>query len=171
MFLARLLLYLHWIMQLACQIVNFMLSDTDINRFVKAQSRRYDGYDVALKEIVGGYKSSCWMWYIFPQFRDFARSETAYYYGLVDKVEAAAYLRHELLGARLRRITAVLLMHVNSSAVEIFGTVDACKLHTCMTIFDLLSPDDVFAEVLEHFFAGERDKRVMEIMNRKNPCA
>ena len=143
-----------------------MLADTDINRFVKAQARRYDGYDVALKEIVGGYKSSCWMWYIFPQFRDFARSETAYYYGLVDKAEAVAYWEHELLGSRLRTITAALLKHNGCRACDIFGSVDACKLHTCMTIFDLLSPDDVFAEVLEHFFAGERDERVIEIMNR-----
>ena len=148
-----------------------MLSDTDINRFVKAQSRRYDGYDVALKEIVGGYKSSCWMWYIFPQFRDFARSETAYYYGLVDKVEAVAYLEHELLGSRLRTIIAALLKHKGCRACDIFGSVDTRKLHTCMTIFDSLSPDDVFAEVLELFFDGERDERVIEIVNRKNPCA
>jgi uncharacterized protein (DUF1810 family) len=40
-----------------------------------------------------------------------------------------------------------------------------------MTIFDSLSPDDVFAEVLELFFDGERDERVIEIVNRKNPCA
>ena len=111
------------------------------------------------------------MWYIFPQFRDFARSETAYYYGLVDKAEAVAYWEHELLGSRLRTITAALLKHNGCRACDIFGSVDARKLHTCMTIFDLLSPGDVFAEVLEHFFAGERDERVMEIMNRKNPCA
>jgi hypothetical protein len=29
----------------------------------------------------------------------------------------------------------------------------------------------VFAEVLEMFSDGERDERVIEIMNRKNPCA
>jgi uncharacterized protein (DUF1810 family) len=35
-----------------------------------------------------------------------------------------------------------------------------------MTLFDAVSPDDVFAKVLDVFFFGKRDKLTLEIINR-----
>ena len=33
-----------------------------------------------------------------------------------------------------------------------------------MTLFDALSPDDVFGEVLDAFFDGERDERTLALL-------
>lgn len=48
------------------------------------------------------------------------------------------------------------------SAVSILGEIDALKLRSSMTLFDLIAPNDVFAKVLEAFFNGERCLKTME---------
>ncbi|MCF2589832.1 DUF1810 family protein [Prevotella hominis] len=58
--------------------------------------------------------------------------------------EAKAYLEHPILGARLREITMALLQHRGESAVDILGDIDAVKVRSCMTLFDAVSPDDIF---------------------------
>ena len=47
---------------------------------------------------------------------------------------------------------------------KIFGGIDAMKVRSSMTLFDALSPDDVFAKVLDAFFDGERDERTLELL-------
>ena len=42
-----------------------------------------------------------------------------------------------------------------NDAREIFSGIDSRKLRSSMTLFDLVSPDDVFAKVLEKFFEGQ----------------
>ena len=36
-----------------------------------------------------------------------------------------------------------------------------------MTLFDALSPNDVFAKVLDAFFHSERDERTLELLGEK----
>lgn len=131
-------------------------SERDINRFVEAQASGWSGYDVALREIENGSKDSHWMWYIFPQYRNLGRSSTARYYGIENRAEAEQYLVHETLGPRLREICTALLKHRDKSAVRIMGSVDALKLRSSMTMFDCISPNDIFGEVLDVFYDGER---------------
>ena len=76
--------------------------------------------------------------------------------------EAEAYLNHPVLGERLRTITAALLTHRDMSARDIFGGLDALKVRSCMTLFDAVSPDDIFAQVLEVFYHGATDKLTIE---------
>ena len=142
-------------------------SETDINRFTEAQQSPFCGYEVALKEIQNGKKLSHWMWYIFPQFRDFAHSSRAYYWGIIDLMEAKRYLSHPILGVRLREITRTLLDHKNKTALEIFGEIDAKKLRSCMTMFDYLMPNDVFGEVLDTFYNGERGGKTLRLINQQ----
>ena len=142
-------------------------SETDINRFLEAQESPFCGYEIALKEIQNGKKTSHWMWYIFPQFREFAHSRRAYYWGIIDKSEAEAYLKHPILGPRLREITLALLEHKEKSALEIFGDIDARKLRSCMTMFDYISPNDIFGEVLDVFYQGERGGRTIRVISRQ----
>ena len=132
-----------------------MMPEMNINRFVVAQESPYFGYDVALKEIRAGKKTSHWIWYIFPQFRGLGRSHYAHFYGIADVEEAEAYLNHPLLGARLREISQALLEHRTQSAEEILGATDACKVRSCMTLFNRLAPNEVFGQVLEAFYDGE----------------
>jgi uncharacterized protein (DUF1810 family) len=142
-------------------------SKFDINRFVEAQEFPYSGYEVALKEIECGAKTSHWIWYIFPQFRDFAHSSTADYYGLTDKDEAQQYLDHPLLGPRLKEISKALLKHQDKTAVEILGNIDAGKVRSCMTTFDYLSPNDIFGEVLDAVYDGVRGGRTLKMLKRE----
>ena len=131
------------------------MPEVNLNRFVVAQESPYFGYDVALKEIRAGKKSSHWIWYIFPQMRGLGRSHYAQFYGIVDVAEATAYLNHQVLGARLREISQALLEHRALSAEQILGGIDACKVRSCMTLFNRLAPNEVFGQVLEAFYDGE----------------
>lgn len=143
------------------------MAETDINRFIEAQDVPfYHGYEKALEEIRGGLKINHWMWYIFPQFRGLGRSSVAYYYGITGKDEARRYLEHPVLGARLRKVTEALLTHKGKSVSSIFGETDALKVRSCMTLFDFLSPDDIFGEALDSFFDGTRCELTLKVMRR-----
>lgn len=143
-----------------------MLAKSDIERFVEAQKSPWSGYEQALSEVRNGCKTSHWIWYIFPQFREFAHSRTAYYYGIEDADEACRYLEHPVLGARIREISEVLLAHEGKSAYEIFGSIDERKVRSSMTMFDYLAPNDVFTRVLDAFYGGVRGGRTLEVLAR-----
>ncbi len=136
-----------------------MLDENDIERFIEAQDIPFFcGYNQALEEVREGEKINHWIWYIFPQLRSMAGSEKGYYYGIADIDEAVRYLRHDILGSRIREITMALLEHKDKTALSIFGDIDAVKVCSCMTLFDYLSPNDIFGEVLDSFYEGERCK-------------
>jgi uncharacterized protein (DUF1810 family) len=124
-----------------------------MKRFIEAQEQYYQ---LALAEVQAGRKRSHWIWFIFPQMRGLGHSYFAQLYGLRDRDEAVAYLNHEVLGPRLREITTALLSHHDYSAEEIFGDLDAMKVRSCMTLFDIVSPGDIFAEVLNKFYDNQR---------------
>lgn len=129
----------------------------DIERFVDAQ--KYD-YDTALQEIKNGRKNSHWIWYIFPQVIGLGHSYNSNYYGIASTEEAREYLSHPILGERLREITKELLLHRDKlSAVEILGNIDVRKVCSCMTLFDHISPDDIFLDVLKSFYKGRTCER------------
>ena len=144
-----------------------MFENTDINRFIEAQEVPYFcGYKQALEEVKNGRKTNHWIWYIFPQLRCLGRSSRAYYYGIADRDEAQRYLEHPILGARIREITEVLLEHKDKTALSIFGDIDAVKVRSCMTMFDFLSPNDIFGEVLRSFYNEERCKITLRVMQQ-----
>ncbi|MDE6144592.1 MAG: DUF1810 domain-containing protein, partial [Muribaculaceae bacterium] len=37
-------------------------------------------------------------------------------------------------------------------------------LKSSMTLFDLVSPNDIFAQVLDKYFNGQRDKKTLNII-------
>lgn len=132
-----------------------------LDRFIKAQDS-LNVYEAALQEMKAGHKRSHWIWYIFPQLKGFGHSYNSEYYGLDDIEEARAYLEHLVLGKRLREITTVLLDHTDEDAITLMGShIDAIKLRSCMTLFDFISPKDVFSQVLDAFFESKRDKRTL----------
>lgn len=143
-----------------------MLPNNDIERFVVAQRNPWTGYEQALREVRNGRKTSHWIWYIFPQFRVFAHSSTAEYYGIGSVDEARRYLEHPLLGKRIREISEALLEHKGKSANEIFGSLDGRKVRSSMTMFDYLAPNDVFARVLDAFYGGVRGGKTLAVLAR-----
>lgn len=123
----------------------------DLDRFLFAHSR---DYEKALNEIRLGQKSSDWIWFIFPQQLGLGHSLNCNYYGLDGIDEARAFLAHPVLGEHLREISKALLAHRGKRDINIImgRRVDVMKLQTCMNLFNKVSPNDVFAEVLEAFF-------------------
>lgn len=132
-----------------------------MQRFIQAQE---NDYQTALAEVRVGYKCSHWMWYIFPQLKGLGFSSTAQYYGINGREEAMAYLKHPVLGARLREITSVLITLEGKSAVEIFGGTDAKKLRSSMTLFYAVSEDDLFKKVLDKYYDGKLDGRTLAML-------
>ena len=135
-----------------------------LDRFIKAQE---NNYLVAINEIKNGRKQSHWMWYIFPQIKGLGMSETSRYYGIDDEEEAKAYLDNEILGSRLREITSELLKLNIDNPVDIFGTIDAMKLKSSMTLFDYVSDDKIFSQVLNKYYNGEIDEKTILLCEKR----
>lgn len=74
------------------------------------------------------------------------------------------FLNHPILGERLRAVTKALLTHADLEIEEIFGEIDAMKVCSCMTLFDAVSPDDVFQDVLDRFYEGKYDLKTLNYM-------
>lgn len=129
----------------------------NIERFIEAQNTS-NTYRQALVEMQQGHKQTHWIWFIFPQLKGFGHSAYSQYYGLADTDEARTYLAHPLLNERLREITKAVLLHGNMDVKRVMGSsIDAVKLKSSMTLFDVVCPNDIFEEVLKTFYGGERD--------------
>jgi uncharacterized protein (DUF1810 family) len=127
----------------------------DLERFVSAQQGVYEG---ALRELRQGRKTGHWIWFIFPQLAGLGRSEMSRSYGIESLAEARAYLEHPVLGPRLRECVGALLATSDLTAQEIFGSLDAMKVRSSMTLFHRATPEErMFAEVLERFYGGASD--------------
>ena len=136
--------------------------DFDLERFIKAQDTGWATYSEALSEIKEGHKSGHWIWYVFPQIKGLGHSYNSEFYGISSKDEAKAYLEHPELGQRLREITKALLNCNNPSAFNILGFPDVLKVQSCMTLFDLVLPNDIFNEVLEKYYEGKRCEKTVK---------
>jgi uncharacterized protein (DUF1810 family) len=137
--------------------------NSNLTPFLEAQENIYIQ---ALTEIKSGKKQSHWMWYIFPQIKGLGHSSTSQFYGINNIVEAKEYLIHPILGARLRKISNVLLESDKSDAFEIFGSPDYMKLKSSMTLFAIATDEEnnVFKKVLDKFFNSSYDRRTLELL-------
>ena len=136
----------------------------DLGHFVEAQAPVME--DVR-RELGGGRKRTHWMWFVFPQIAGLGRSATAQRYAIASLDEAAAYLRHPVLGPRLLACAAIAAAVPDGSAEEVFGSIDAIKLRSSMTLFAAAAPDEeVFDHVLERYFDGEPDPATLDLLRR-----
>jgi uncharacterized protein (DUF1810 family) len=140
----------------------------NLQRFLGAQE---SFYAQALKEIRNGCKTSHWIWFIFPQVYGLGHSPMSDNYGIRSLDETRAYLNNPVLKSRLIEISTALLQHSKGSlfskpktAEQILGYTDALKVRSCMTLFDLVEPDAIFAQVLDAFYNGERDDLTLQIL-------
>ncbi len=138
------------------------METTSLQRFIDAQQGMYEQ---ALAEIKQGRKVSHWIWYIFPQLEGLGMSYNSRYYGIHGREEAIAYLEHPVLSARLREITSVFLQLTGKTADEVFGELDAMKVRSCMTLFNEVTGDGLFAKALEKYYNGHPDKMTLEKLN------
>jgi uncharacterized protein (DUF1810 family) len=132
-----------------------------LGRFVDAQDLN-GTYETAVSELRAGRKVSHWMWFVFPQVAGLGYSSMSRRFAISSLAEAQAYLRHPVLGARLTECAQILDGLEGKSAADIFGSVDAMKLHSSMTLFMTAAPDEpVFASVLAKYFGGSPDENTI----------
>jgi len=144
----------------------------DLQRFVGAQSQKYEAARAELRE---GRKQTHWMWFVFPQMRGLGFSSMANLYGIASRAEAEAYLAHPALGPRLREETRLVnaiaenrrqdRRRSQSTAHDIFGSPDDLKFRSSMTLFAAITAkDDVFQQALDRYFGGEPDAETLRMI-------
>ncbi|OBJ22180.1 DUF1810 domain-containing protein [Mycobacterium colombiense] len=132
----------------------------DLKRFVDAQEPVYG--DV-VDELRAGRKRSHWMWFVFPQLRGLGGSAIAARFGIASLEEAGAYLRHELLGPRLRECARLVTAVQGRSIGQIFGSPDDLKLCSSMTLFARATDyNKDFLAVLDKYYDGRQDPLTLE---------
>ena len=132
----------------------------DLQRFLDAQSRCFER---VCRELSEGYKQSHWMWFIFPQFKGLGHSAMANRYAISSREEAAAYLRHPVLGSRLRHCTELVISIEGRTIEEIFGDPDDLKFRSSMTLFANAAEDKrIFEDALGKYFSGKPDPLTLD---------
>jgi uncharacterized protein (DUF1810 family) len=133
-----------------------------LSRFIEAQAPVYRS---VLDELQAGRKTTHWMWFVFPQVSGLGRSEMAERFGISGPAEALAYLDHPVLGPRLEECVRTLLMHDDKSALQMLGSPDHMKLHSCLTLFIAIAPEAlVFQQALDRFYSGQADGRTLALL-------
>jgi len=134
----------------------------DLRRFLEAQE---DDYASILAEIRAGQKRSHWMWYIFPQIDGLAFSSMSKRFSIKSIEEARAFLKHPILGERLRECANAVLEIEGRTVAEIFGSPDDLKLRSCATLFEAASESgSVFERILEKYYDGQCDAKTLELL-------
>lgn len=134
-----------------------------LERFEKAHAF---AYEMALGEMKAGRKRSHWMWYIFPQIKGLGHSYNANLYGIAGLDEARDFVAHPILNAHLREITTEILNHKGVDARTLMGSgIDAKKLQSSMTLFDIVSPNDIYRQVLDVFFEGKKCRHTYRLLH------
>jgi uncharacterized protein (DUF1810 family) len=138
---------------------------TSLDRFVDAQRGVYAR---ALAELRNGVKTSHWMWFIFPQIAGLGRSSAARFYAIRDLDEAREFLAHPLLGPRLHEATASVLEWAGRhSLAQIFGSIDALKFVSCMTLFEATADANGsgdFGRAIDTLAGGVRDRQTLALI-------
>ncbi|MDV3459217.1 DUF1810 domain-containing protein [Sphingomonas sp. HF-S4] len=133
----------------------------DLNRFVQAQQA---SYDQALAEMRRGAKRTHWMWFIFPQIVGLGSSPTAQRYAIRSIDEARAYLAHPLLGTRYEECVAALQDLTDTTAERVFGSIDAIKLRSSLTLFSAAADRPIIKAALVRWF-GSPDQATLQILD------
>jgi len=136
----------------------------NLQRFFEAQQPVFTG---VLAELKHGSKRGHWMWFIFPQLKGLGRTAQSNFFGVASLQEAAAYLKHPVLGPRLIECIQLVNAVEGRSAEDIFGYIDAMKFRSSMTLFAQATPDhQIFTDALQKYFAGEFDPLTIEYLRR-----
>jgi uncharacterized protein (DUF1810 family) len=131
----------------------------DLERFVSAQDAVFAQ---VVEELRAGEKRSHWIWFIFPQMKGLGHSSQSEYYGIGSLEEAEAYLRHPVLGERLRQCTRLVTLVEDRDLSRILGYPDDQKFRSSMTLFARAAEEagldaTEFNDALKKYFGGEGD--------------
>jgi uncharacterized protein (DUF1810 family) len=131
-----------------------------LQRFVDAQNPVFEQVCAELRQ---GWKQTHWMWFIFPQIKGLGTSQMAIKFAISSRQEAEAYLKHSVLGPRLRECTELVNLVEGRSINQIFGYPDDLKFRSSMTLFaSTACENQIFKNALTKYFAGEPDRLTLE---------
>ena len=133
--------------------------------FVATQDRVYDQ---VLRELTAGRKETHWIWFIFPQITGLGFSEMSRRFGIASLAEAQCYLRHDVLGPRLRQCTELMLAAPHRDIRSILGDPDDLKFRSSMTLFAAAAREEsIFQAALEKF-GGKPDPLTLRLLGEEN---
>jgi uncharacterized protein (DUF1810 family) len=144
------------------------MSDSfDLRRFVDAQAAVCRQ---VVEELSHGRKQTHWMWFIFPQIAGLGSSAMAQRFAIGSRAHAAAYLEHDLLGPRLVECTRLVMAASEMTITDILGSPDHIKFRSCMTLFDAVWKQEIFAEAIAAFYPDGRDRATLALLetNRRS---
>jgi uncharacterized protein (DUF1810 family) len=132
----------------------------NLQRFVDAQDPIYKEVCSELRE---GYKRGHWLWFIFPQIKGLGHSYLANKFAICSREEAKAYLKHPILGPRLRECAHLVTLVEGRLIDEILGHIDSMKFRSSITLFaHVTSDNEIFKGALQKYFGGEFDRFTLE---------
>jgi uncharacterized protein (DUF1810 family) len=136
----------------------------NLQRFVDAQQHVFAS---VVAELRTGSKRGHWIWFVFPQLKGLGRTTQSNFFGISSVQEAAAYLRHPMLGQRLIECTQLVNAIEGRSAEDIFGEIDAMKFRSSMTLFAHATPENqIFTDALAKYYAGEFDPLTLDYLRQ-----
>ena len=138
----------------------------NLSRFIEAQDT-CEAFETAIEELKVGRKRTHWVWFVFPQLKGLGHSYNSKYYGIGSIDEAKAYLDDDVLRKRLVAVCMELMSQVEDyglTARRVLGGIDAMKVKSCLTLFDAVSPNDIFCKCLDACYGGERDFRTLDLL-------
>jgi uncharacterized protein (DUF1810 family) len=141
-----------------------MDQDSKLADFVAAQDEVYSS---VRRELSAGRKETHWIWFIFPQMSGLGYSSMSRKFGIASVAEARSYLRHAVLGKRLRECTKLVLGQPDKNITSIMGYPDDLKFRSCMTLFAAAAADEtIFQTALERFFEGKPDPLTIRLIEQ-----
>lgn len=91
-------------------------------------------------------------------------NDTSKFYEIKNADEAIAFLEHPILGKHLVEITSELIKK-EESVSDIFESLDAEQLQSCMTLFaSVQNTEPIFQEVLHKYFDGSSDFHTLQLL-------
>jgi uncharacterized protein (DUF1810 family) len=90
-------------------------------------------------------------------------------YEIASLGEAQAYLAHPVLGSRLRECVTTLQDLPHADPQEVFGSVDAIKLRSSLTLFLRAGGGELFEAALRRWFFGQPDERTDSLLEKGQP--
>ena len=131
-----------------------------LERFVEAQD---SVYDQVCWELQQGLKMTHWMWFIFPQIEGLSSSAMSKRFAISSLEEAAAYLNHPVLGARLKQCTELVINTSGRTLKQILGPTDNLKFRSSMTLFaHACTQNEVFETALTKYFSEGYDQLTLD---------
>ena len=130
-----------------------MDDEYNLQRFTEAQDAVYED---ALDILQRGMMCTPYMEFIFPCLARRAHDGAHGVYVIGSLDEAYAYLTNRVLGARYRECIRALCWLADRTALEVFGEVDAAKLHASLTLFTEASNNEPLLRIMLDIWFQER---------------